>query len=233
MRVQPYSRGMSDLATWTRRPTPGLEPLAGRLVRLEPLDAADHGEALFAAVGGEANAGIWEWMPVGPFPAREDLLGFLATQHAQDGWRTLVIRAVSSGDVLGMCSYMRIREAHGSAEIGCVAFGPKLKRTPEATGALYLMGAHVFDLGYRRYEWKCNNDNLASKRAAQRFGFRFEGVFRNDMVTKGRSRDTAWYAITDAEWPRVNAALTGWLAPSNFAAEDGAQLQTLESFRSA
>jgi RimJ/RimL family protein N-acetyltransferase len=222
---------MSDLATWTTRPTPGLAPLTGRLVRLEPLDAAAHGEGLFAAVGGKANAGIWEWMPVGPFPTREGLLSFLAEQHARDGWRTMVICSLAGGEVLGMCSYMRIREAHGSAEIGCVAFGPKLKRTPEATEALYLMAAHVFDLGYRRHEWKCNNDNLASKRAAERFGFAFEGIFRNDMVTKGRSRDTAWYAITDADWPGIASALSGWLAPSNFAAEDGAQRRTLESYR--
>jgi len=222
---------MSDLSTWTSRATPGLAPLAGRLVRLEPLDAAVNGDALFAAVGGEANADIWEWMPVGPFQAREDMLGFLGAQHTQDGWRTMVIRAAGTGDVLGMCAYMRIREAHGSAEIGCVAFGPRLKRTAEATEALALMAAHVFDLGYRRYEWKCNSDNLASKRAAERFGFVFEGIFRNDMVSKARSRDTAWYSITDAEWPRLASALAGWLAPSNFAAEDGSQRQTLESFR--
>lgn len=227
------ARWMSDLSTWTRRPTPGLAPLAGRLVRLEPLDAGAHGEGLFAAVGGAANAGIWDWMPVGPFAAREDLLGFLAAQREQEGWRTMVICGGGSGEILGMCAFMRIREAHGSAEIGCVAFGPKLKRTPQATEALWLMAAHVFDLGYRRYEWKCNNDNLASKRAAERFGFLFEGVFRNDMVTKGRSRDTAWYAITDVDWPGIASALEGWLAPSNFAAEDGAQRRTLESFRRA
>jgi RimJ/RimL family protein N-acetyltransferase len=224
---------MSDLATWTRRPTPGLVPLAGRLVRLEPLDLAVHGDGLFAAVGGDANAGLWEWMPVGPFAAREDLLCFLAAQHAQEGWRTMVIRLHATGNVLGMCTFMRIREAHGSAEIGCVAFGSKLKRTPEATEALYLMAAHAFDLGYRRYEWKCDSANLASKRAAERFGFAFEGVFRNDMVTKGRSRDTAWYAMTDADWPGIASALEGWLAPSNFATEDGAQRRTLESFRRA
>ena len=211
---------------------PGLAPLAGRLVRLEPLDAAAHGYGLFEAVGGQANAEIWEWMPVGPFLSRAEFLGFLDHQHATDGWRTLVIRAVSTGDVLGMCTYMRIREAHGSAEIGCVAFGPRLRRTQEATEALFLMAGHVFALGYRRYAWKCNNDNLASKRAAERFGFVFEGIFRNDMVTKGRSRDTAWYSITDAEWPKLCAALAGWLAPSNFAPENGLQLRTLESFRS-
>ncbi len=226
---------MSDLSTWTKRPTPGLEPLPGRLVRLEPYDPAAHLEGLFAAVGGEANAGIWDWMPVGPFPDPAALTGFLLHMRTTDHWRTLVIRATGTGDIpgdiLGMATFMRIREAHGSAEIGCVAFGPRLKRTPEATEALALMACHVFDLGYRRYEWKCNNDNLASKRAALRFGFTFEGVFRNDMVTKGRSRDTAWFAITDADWIPVAQALDGWLAPANFAS-DGMQKRSLESLRS-
>jgi RimJ/RimL family protein N-acetyltransferase len=224
---------MTDLSTWTPRPTPGLITLQGRLVRLEPFDPAQHADGLFAAVGGAANATLWDWMPVGPFLTANALTVFLTTMHdSHERWRTMVIRNASTSEILGSCTYMRIREAHGSAEIGCVAFGPKLRRTPEATEALALMAAHIFDLGYRRYEWKCNNDNLASKRAAERFGFTFEGIFRNDMVTKSRSRDTAWYSITDAEWPRVNAALSLWLAASNFA-PDGAQLRTLESLRNA
>lgn len=220
---------MTDLFHWTPRPTPGLSILSGRRVRLEPLDPAGHGDGLFAAIGGADNS-LWEWMPVGPFATREALLGFLETQMQTEGWRCMTIRAAASGEVLGMAAYMRIREAHGSAEIGCVAFGPKLKRTPEATEALYLMADHVFALGYRRYEWKCNVENIASKRSAERFGFVFEGIFRNDMVTKGRSRDTAWYAITDADWPRLRAALELWLAPDNFAT-DGSQTRTLESLR--
>jgi len=220
---------MTDLSHWTPRPTPGLSILSGRRVRLEPLDPAGHGDGLFATIGGADNS-LWEWMPVGPFATREALLGFLETQMQTEGWRCMTIRAAASGEVLGMAAYMRIREAHGSAEIGCVAFGPKLRRTPEATEALYLMADHVFALGYRRYEWKCNVENIASKRSAERFGFVFEGIFRNDMVTKGRSRDTAWYAITDADWPRLRAALELWLAPDNFAT-DGSQTRTLESLR--
>lgn len=219
-----------DLSNWTPRPTPGLSPLEGQRVRLEPLDAVAHAAGLFDAVGGEPNAALWDWMPVGPFPTPASLIDFLITQHDAERWRSLVIRHAASNDILGMASYMGIREAQGSAEIGCVAFGPRLKRTPEATEALALMAAHVFDLGYRRYEWKCNDANAASKRAAERFGFTFEGVFRNDMVMKGRSRDTTWYSITDAEWPRLHAALGQWLAPANFAA-DGAQKRTLESLR--
>ena len=220
---------MTDLSHWTPRPTPGLSILSGRRVRLEPLDPAGHGDRLFATIGGADNS-LWEWMPVGPFATREALLGFLETQMQTEGWRCMTIRAAASGEVLGLAAYMRIREAHGSAEIGCVAFGPELRRTPEATEALYLMADHVFALGYRRYEWKCNVENIASKRSAERFGFVFEGIFRNDMVTKGRSRDTAWYAITDADWPRLRAALELWLAPDNFAT-DGSQMRTLESLR--
>jgi RimJ/RimL family protein N-acetyltransferase len=220
-----------DLSSWTPRPTPGLAVLEGRLVRLEPLDWAKHGEGLFAALGGAANAGIWNYMPVGPWPAPGIMGDFLAKQLEQEGWRTLVIRSRRTDEVLGMAAYMRIREVHGSAEIGCVAFGPKLRRTPEATEAFALMAGHVFDdLGYRRYEWKCHLENSASKRSAERFGFTFEGIFRNDMVVRGRSRDTAWYSITDAEWPTLRLALQQWLAPGNFGA-DGAQLRTLESFR--
>lgn len=202
----------------------------GRRVRLEPVDWAQHGEALFAAVGGDANADIWTWMPVGPFEAPAALEKFLGWAREHEAWQIMMIRAAGSGEVLGMASYMRIREAHGSAELGCVAFGPRLKRTAAATEALALMARHVFDLGYRRYEWKCNTENLASMRAAGRFGFTFEGVFRNDMVTKGRSRDTAWYAITDAEWPALDQALGHWLSDDNFA-KDGSQKRTLESFR--
>jgi RimJ/RimL family protein N-acetyltransferase len=222
---------MTGLSSWTRRPTPGLAPLEGKRVRLEPLDWAAHGAGLFAAVGGPANADIWEWMPVGPFPEPDTLRGMLDHNLEREGWRTMVIRRRTNGELLGMATYMRIREAHGSAEIGCVAFGQKLKRTAEATEAFALMAGHVFgDLGYRRYEWKCNFDNVASKRAAERFGFAFEGVFRNDMVAKGRSRDTAWYSIIDTEWPGLKAALDQWLAPGNFAT-DGSQIRTLESFR--
>jgi RimJ/RimL family protein N-acetyltransferase len=223
---------MTDLSLWTQRPEPGGAVLTGARVQLEPLDWQRHGDGVFAAVGGEANAGIWEWMPVGPWLTQESLRDFLAGQHDKLRWRTLVIREHTSAEILGMATYMNIREAHGAAEIGCVAFGPKLKRSSEATEALALMAAHVFDLGYRRYEWKCNSLNSASKRAAERFGYTHEGVFRNDMVTKGKSRDTAWYSITDADWPSVKATLDQWLAHSNFA-KDGAQIRTLESFRQA
>ncbi len=222
----------ADISTWTKRPTPGGEALVGKRVRLEPFDWAEHGDRLAEAVSGPANADLWTWMPDGPFETPERLQAFLRWGSEKDGWRIMTIRGAGTGEVLGMAAYMRIREAQGSVEIGCVAFGPRLKRTPEATEALALMARHVFALGYRRYEWKCNTKNLASKRAAERFGYVFEGIFRNDMVTKGQSRDTAWYSITDAEWPALDAALGLWLADDNFA-KDGSQKRTLESFRAS
>jgi RimJ/RimL family protein N-acetyltransferase len=222
---------MTDLSSWTPRPSPGLVALDGASVRLDPLDWAAHGAGLFAALGGEANAGIWTHMPAGPFAEADALRRMLEASASREGWKTMVARSIPDGAVLGMATYMRIREAHGSAEIGCVAFGPNLRRTRQATEVFRLMAAHVFnDLGYRRYEWKCSQANAASKRAAERFGFVFEGVFRQDMVMKGISRDTAWYSIIDAEWPALDAALGRWLAPANFAA-DGSQIRTLESFR--
>ena len=112
---------------------------------------------------------------------------------------------------------MRLRPEYGSAEIGCVIFGDKLQKTRAATETLYLFAKHVFeDLGYRRFEWKCDNGNVASKRAAERFGFKFEGIFRNDMIVKGRNRDTAWYAMTDDDWTAVKARFETWLSPENF-----------------
>jgi len=221
---------MSELADWTTRPTPGLQSLNGRRIRLEPLDWARHAATLFSAVGGPANEALWRWMPSGPFMTPGSLGDMLASSAARQGWRTLVMRADPSADVLGMASYMRIREDHGSAEIGCVVLGSRLQRTREATEALALMARHVFDLGYRRYEWKCHQANLASQRAAERFGFTREGVFRNDMVVKGGSRDTVWYSVIDREWPAINAALTDWLSDENFTA-DGRQKRTLASLR--
>lgn len=221
---------MSELADWTKRPTPGLTSLNGRSVRLEPLEWGRHGDTLFSAVGGPANEALWKWMPAGPFMTPGALGDMLASAQARQGWRTLVMRSNASPEVLGMASYMRIREEHGSAEIGCVVFGSRLQRTREATEALALMAGHVFDLGYRRYEWKCHQQNLASQRAAERFGFTREGVFRNDMVVKGGSRDTVWYSVIDREWPAIEAALTDWLSDANFTT-DGRQKRTLASLR--
>lgn len=220
-----------SLADWTACQTPGDRVLTGTHVILEPLDWDAHGPGLFAAVAGPENATLWDYMPIGPFDTLAAFRETFSSVCEALNWRTLVFRRPSDKRILGMSSYMRLREPHGSVEIGCVAFGDELKRSIEASEAMFLMARHVFDeLNYRRYEWKCNNDNLASKRAAERLGFAFEGIFRNDMVVKGKNRDTAWYAMTDDDWPQIKAAFERWLAAGNFDS-DGRQINRLEVFR--
>lgn len=220
-----------SLRDWSARERPGLWPLTGERVVLEPLDWDAHGAGLYSAVAAPDMADTWDYMPIGPFKSEADFRTTLSQIIDVMGWETLVIRSARNGTVLGMASYMRIREGHGSAEVGCVAFGRALRRSPEATEAMYLMAAHIFDeLGYRRYEWKCHNENAASRRAASRFGFQFEGVFRNDMVIRGKNRDTAWFSMTDEDWPKIKSAFLSWLSPDNFDAA-GQQIGTLESFR--
>ncbi|MFN3232026.1 MAG: GNAT family N-acetyltransferase [Alphaproteobacteria bacterium] len=211
--------------------TPALMPVAGRFVCVEPLDLERDADGLFASIGGAANADLWRYVPLGPFDRVESMVAAFRAGQAQGGWQTNIIRDGSTGHALGTASYMRIRPEAGSAEIGCVIYGPALKRTPAATEAMYILARHIFDeLGYRRYEWKCNNRNEASKRAAERLGFQFEGVFRQDMIVKGENRDTAWYSIIDSEWPAVKAAFEAWLAPENFDAA-GQQIKSLGSLR--
>lgn len=217
---------LHSLEQWNVCAEPGTAALLGQYCRLEPYDEAVHLTGLYGAICGKANDGLWDYIPMGPFEDTASLAAALAIANAEHGWRTMVI--CRGDDVLGMASFMRIRAPHGSAEVGCVVFGPKLKQTREASEAIYLFGKHLFDdLGYRRFEWKCNSANEASKRAAIRFGFKFEGIFRNDMVVKGKSRDTAWYAMTDDDWRPVKSAFDKWLMPSNFD-ESGLQQQQLK-----
>ncbi|WP_026168159.1 GNAT family N-acetyltransferase [Kordiimonas gwangyangensis] len=224
---------MSDLSNWKPCATPGRVALDGTYTRLEPLNWDTHGEGLATAVAGHDSDELWHYMAYGPFEGVHDLRqAFDAAIRAQ-GWCTMVIRARASGEILGMASYMRNRETMGSTEVGCVTFAKKLQRTTIATEAIYLMARHVFeDLGYRRFEWKCHAQNAASMRAAVRFGFIYEGTFRNDMVFKGRNRDTAWYSMIDSEWPDLDAAFRAWLSPENFD-EAGQQRATLEAYRKA
>ncbi|WP_026379993.1 GNAT family N-acetyltransferase [Afifella pfennigii] len=220
----------TDLSGFTPRPLPGGRVLQGRLVRLEPLSWPAHRDGLFAALGGAAHAAIWRHMAIGPFASAE-MLRKSFTEAASDDWRTLVIRLLADSDIVGMASYMRNRPEHGSTEVGCIAYAPRLQNSAAGTEAMALMAAHVFDeLRYRRYEWKCDDANVASKRAAIRLGFTFEGVFRQDMVVKGRNRDTAWFSMLDGEWPEVKAGYDAWLAPDNFDANDR-QRRRLEACR--
>jgi RimJ/RimL family protein N-acetyltransferase len=197
----------------------------GRYCSVVPLTEA-HATDLFAVCAGDGNDALWEHMSDGPFPGPEEFAGWVA-RTAADPASVAVAVTGRSGRALGVARFLRIDRAHGVVEVGGIVWGRSLQRTTAATEAVHLMAAHVLDdLGYRRLEWKCDSRNAGSRAAALRLGFRHEGVFRNHMVVKGRSRDTAWYAITAEEWATVSAAHRRWLDPANFDAA-GAQREPL------
>jgi RimJ/RimL family protein N-acetyltransferase len=200
-------------------------------VRLEPLDADAHTEALFPAIHGPANEQVWRYLADGPYDRREELHAALATKAVADDAVFFAIVDASSNRAMGYASYMRIDPPNRVIEVGNVLFTPGLQGTTGATEAMYLMARHAFDdLGYRRYEWKCNALNEPSRRAAVRLGFTYEGVFRQHMIIKGANRDTAWYAMLDTEWPDRKRVFEAWLSPSNFDTA-GRQKRTLAEIR--
>ncbi len=205
--------------------------MEGRFVRLEPLDAKLHGEGLYeAATVGDADARFRYLSEVTPV-SRIEFQGWLDKAEASVDPLYFVVIDKVSGKVSGRQTLMRMDPANGAAEIGHIHWGPRIQRTPATTEALYLFARYLFDeLGYRRFEWKCNNENEPSKRAALRFGFKYEGLFRKHLVVKGHNRDTAWFAMTDDDWAIAKPAFEAWLAPSNFD-ENGKQKRTLASFR--
>jgi RimJ/RimL family protein N-acetyltransferase len=208
---------------------PARTTLAGRHVQLVPLDATLHASDLFDGVRGHDE--VWTYLFDGPYPDLQSFRERLESMAKSDDPLFLAIIDCRSGRAVGYASYMHIEPVHRVIEVGSILFAPALQRTPGATEAMYLMARHAFDdLGYRRYEWKCNSLNAPSRRAALRLGFQFEGIFRKHMIIKGRSRDTAWYSMTDEEWPSRKIAFERWLDPSNFDA-NGHQLRNLSEFR--
>ncbi|MCM2546290.1 GNAT family N-acetyltransferase [Burkholderia glumae] len=218
---------------WRARALPAAVTLEGRHGRLEPLDAARHADDLAAAYLGAPDGRDWTYLSVGPFASVEQYRAYADGAARSTDPRHYAVLDRATGRAVGTLALMRQDAAHGVIEVGSVTFSPDLQRTPLSTEAHYLLMAYAFDtLGYRRYEWKCDSLNAPSRRAAERLGFRFEGVFRQAIVYKGRSRDTAWYSILDTEWPRVKRAFAAWLAPENFDA-DGRQRRTLAELREA
>ncbi|KQR76106.1 GNAT family N-acetyltransferase [Rhizobium sp. Leaf341] len=218
-----------DLSSWAGCPAPKPVTLEGAYVVLEPYDRTWHLQALWDGFGGLAINERLRYFPQAAFVDADAFGTWL--DLAQANWVTLVFRDKASHAVVGMASYMRPDPANGVVEVGSVAHGDAMARSPLATEAHYLMARHVFeDLGYRRYEWKCHNDNTPSKVAAVRLGFSYEGIFRQHMVAKGANRDTAWFSMIDGEWPVINAAFKAWLAPENFDT-DGRQRRRLEDLR--
>lgn len=188
--------------------------LIGRTCRLEPL-ADEHVEGLHAALCLDSPPSLWTYLKSGPFQSPAEFAAYLEELRATPGLIPFAI--VVSDAPVGIATWLRIDHGNGTAEVGHLTFGSALQHTTAATEAMFLMAAHVFDnAGLRRYEWKCDSLNEPSRRAAARLGFTFEGVFRQAVVYKGRNRDTAWFAITDREWPRIRAAFERWLDPTNF-----------------
>ena len=199
--------------------------LHGRTVTLEPLTAAGHTDDLWKAVQGHDE--VWAYLADGPYASEADLRHALEEKQAGPSAVFFAIVPRAIGRVAGYASYMRMDPANGVIEVGNILLAPSLQRTIAATEAMYLMARHVFeDLGYRRYEWKCNANNEPSRRAALRYGFTFEGIFRQHMIVKGQNRDTAWFSMLDSEWPARKAAFEAWLDPANFDGE-GRQRKSL------
>lgn len=213
---------------WQPVEPPGRVTLEGEHVLLRPVDAAADAEPFFAATHAPvADEEIWTYMFDGPYGSAAEMRQAMETAAGWSDPLFLTIVRRADGRPLGRAAYMRIEPQHGVIEIGAILLAPELQRTTGATEAIYLLARHAFDdLGYRRFEWKCDSQNAASRRAAERFGFTYEGTFRQHMVIKDRNRDTAWFAITDDEWPRIKAGFETWLSPENFDS-DGAQRQSL------
>jgi RimJ/RimL family protein N-acetyltransferase len=209
----------APLPGWRRPPHPPREAMAGRLCRLEPLDPVRHADDLHRAYALDPDARHWTYLPYGPFA---DIDAYRRWMHDTClGADPLFFAVVdpATGKATGVASWLRIDAASGSIEVGHLRFSSLLQRNPAATEAMYLMMRRAFELGYRRYEWKCDALNAPSRAAALRLGLSFEGIFRQALVTKGRNRDTAWFAATDRDWPALDAAFRSWLDPTNFDAE--------------
>jgi RimJ/RimL family protein N-acetyltransferase len=224
---------LEGLSNWKGCARPERIVLEGRYVRLEPLDANAHGDGLYeAAIMGDAEA-RFRWLPAAKPESREAFQPWLDKAEASADPMYFTVIEKASGKIAGRQSIMRIDAPNGVGEIGDIHWGPLIQQKPATTEALYLFARYLFDnLHYRRFEWKCNNLNEPSKRAALRYGFVFEGTFRKHMIVKGENRDTAWYAITDDDWQVAKPAFEAWLDPSNFDA-DGKQKKRLEEFRTA
>ena len=199
---------------WTPPPRPPLDALEGASVRLEPLSADLHAADLFRAFSG--HDALWDYMPYGPFASASAYHRWAKEREAGEDPRFFVLRDRATGHCGGIASFLRIDPANGVIEVGHICIAPELQRGRIWTEAMWLMMDWAFRAGYRRYEWKCNALNMASRRAAQRLGFSYEGVFRQAAVVKGRNRDTAWFAVTDGDWPALSEAFAAWFSSTNF-----------------
>jgi len=225
---QPVGQPMPQ---WASRAAPSRVVLEGRFCRLEPLDPARHAAQLYAAYSQAQDGRDWTYMMAGPFTREQEYRDYAERIAAGSDPLHYAVIDTKAGVAVGTLSLMRIDTANGVIEVGNVAFSPLLKQTPVSTEAQFLLMQYAFgELGYRRYEWKCDSLNAPSRKAAARLGFQFEGIFRQAVIYRGRSRDTAWFSIVDGEWPARKAAFKQWLLPENFDA-DGSQRTSLAGIR--
>nr|WP_198297791.1 GNAT family protein [Bordetella genomosp. 9] len=227
-RLNEYGQAIGDaLPDWTPRARPPATPMQGRYCRIEPLDPARHAADLFDAYRQAPDDRLWTYLSTGPFHDAAAFDAFIEKAAASADPMHHAIVDLDSGRAIGTAALMRIDCANGVIEVGHVCYSPRLQRTPHATETQYLFMKRVFDeLGYRRFEWKCDSLNEPSRKAALRYGFTFEGIFRQAIVYKGRTRDTAWFSMLDREWPALRPGYEAWLAPGNFDAQ-GRQRRTL------
>jgi RimJ/RimL family protein N-acetyltransferase len=224
--VNEYGQPVGDPVAWVPGPPLVAVTLEGRTCRLEPLGEA-HVPGLYDALCVGSPPSIWTYMPSGPFADQQELAAQVSKLQTTPAMVPMAILLPDRTPV-GIATFLRIDHANGTAEVGYISYSAALQRTTAATEAMYLMARHAFDVvGVRRYEWKCDALNAASRSAAVRLGFTYEGTFRHAVVTKGRNRDTAWFAITDDEWPRLRASFEAWLDPANFD-EQGRQRARLQ-----
>jgi len=222
----------APLPDWQPPALPARAPMTGHFCRLEPLDAAAHAQALHAANQLDTTGKLWTYLPYGPFTDFTSYRAWLDSMSQSTDPLFYTIINLKNGAPVGLAAYLRITPGSGTIEVGHLNYSPLLQKTPAATEAMYLMMAHAFSLGYRRYEWKCDSLNAPSRAAALRFGFKFEGIFRQATVVKGRTRDTSWYSIIDTEWPALREIFQRWLHPDNFDSQ-GRQRTRLSEWTSA
>ncbi|MGE4610283.1 MAG: GNAT family protein [Paracoccaceae bacterium] len=230
-RINHLGQPIGHDVVWQAIKAPPRSDMDGRYCRLEPIDIGRHTADLFEAFSADETGGIWTYLFTDPFETKTDLRDWMAAACLGDDPLFHAIIDKRTNKAVGFATFMRIDPDMGVIEVGNINFSPLLQGTPAATEAMFLMMQRVFnELGYRRYEWKCDTLNAPSRKAAKRLGFTYEGLFRQAVMYKGRNRDTAWFSIIDVEWPALEAAFTAWLDPSNFDA-GGQQVKRLEDFR--
>lgn len=225
-----HSRPLGEATALEPAKRPARVTISGAYITLTPL-LPDHSTQLFALVGGDEAAWLWDYMHDGPFPDLDDFSAFISGKAVSDDPFYFAIMENSTQSIIGFMTLMRIDPANRVVEVGNIMFSPRLQQTRGATESQFLLARYVFEsLGYRRYEWKCNALNTPSRRAAERLGFKYEGTFRKHMITKGRNRDTAWFSMLDDEWPATKAGFEAWLSDDNFNG-NGKQICSLAELR--